>query len=72
MISLGIDQTFDAECSFMTGVIMSIAFGYNLKGEKDVYVTKTEAFAEAIIDSMSPTSSIVNVFPIRAYRPVLL
>ncbi|EIM84332.1 CyP450 monooxygenase [Stereum hirsutum FP-91666 SS1] len=54
---------------FMTGVIMSIAFGYNLKGEKDVYVTKTEAFAEAIIDSMSPTSSIVNVFPILRHLP---
>lgn len=61
----------DGKCSFMTGIIMSIAFGYNLEGKKDIYVKKTEDLAEAVIDSMSPTSSIVNVFPIRAYRPLL-
>lgn len=44
---------------------MSISFGYDVKGEDDVYVTKTEALTEAVVDIISPTSSIVNVFPFR-------
>lgn len=44
---------------------MSTAYGYKVENEDDGYITKLEAFNKTLGDSMSPTSSIINVFPIR-------
>lgn len=49
---------------------MSTAYGYKVENEDDGYITKLEAFNKTLGDSMSPTSSIINVFPIRECHPL--
>ncbi|EIM85782.1 cytochrome P450 [Stereum hirsutum FP-91666 SS1] len=55
--------------SFLTSIIMSTAYGYKVENEDDGYITKLEAFNKTLGDSMSPTSSIINVFPILGRLP---
>lgn len=49
---------------------MSTAYGYKVENEDDRYVTKLEAFNKIVGDSVSPTSSIINFFPIRECHPL--